>query len=120
MLGNRLTIPQQDDGKFRKDFKNSIAIHNTTQDNTKPQHARGSTINDKLTRDEKILYEFQLPVMCTTHGERRLISIRCQKECLESKLEGQMDSHSDYSANFRHQVLYILFLLIISFCILFN
>ena len=24
--------------------------------------------------------------MCTTRGERRLISIRCQKECVESKL----------------------------------
>ena len=28
----------------------------------------------------------QLAVMCATDGERRLISIRCQKECVESKL----------------------------------
>ena len=41
----------------------------------------------------------QLTVMCTTHGERRLISIRCQKECLESKLDGQTGPHSDNSAN---------------------
>ena len=31
----------------------------------------------------------QLTVMYTTHGERRLISIRYQKECLESNLDGQ-------------------------------
>ena len=37
----------------------------------------------------------QLTVMCTTRGERRFISIRCQMECVESKL----DSHSDYSAH---------------------
>ena len=37
--------------------------------------------------------------MCTTRGERRLISFRCQKECVESKLDGQTDSHSVYSAN---------------------
>ena len=36
--------------------------------------------------------------MCTTHGERRLISIRCHKESFESKSDGQTDSHSDYSA----------------------
>ena len=24
--------------------------------------------------------------MCTTRGERRIISFRCQKECMESKL----------------------------------
>ena len=35
--------------------------------------------------------------MCTTRGERRLISIRCQKECLENKLDGQTDLHSDYN-----------------------
>ena len=43
----------------------------------------------------------QLTVMCTAHGERRLISIRYKKECLESKLNGQMDSHSDYSVYLR-------------------
>ena len=32
-------------------------------------------------------------------GERRKISIRCQKECVESKLNGQTDSHSAYSAH---------------------
>ena len=35
--------------------------------------------------------------MCTTRGERRLISNRCQKECVESKLDGQTDSQRDYS-----------------------
>ena len=39
--------------------------------------------------------------MYTTHGERRLTRIRCQKECLESKLDGQTDSHNDYSAYLR-------------------
>ena len=34
-----------------------------------------------------------------THGERRLISIQCQKECLENKLDGQTDSHSDNSSH---------------------
>ena len=36
---------------------------------------------------------------CNVHArsERRLISIRCQKECVESKLDGQADSHRDYS-----------------------
>ena len=28
----------------------------------------------------------ELTVMCTTRGERRLISIRCKKECVENKL----------------------------------
>ena len=28
----------------------------------------------------------QLTIMCTTRGERRLISIRCQKECVESEM----------------------------------
>ena len=32
----------------------------------------------------------QLTVMCTTHGKRRLISIRCQKEFLESKWTERM------------------------------
>ena len=32
-------------------------------------------------------------------GERRKISIWCQKECVESKLDGQTNSHSDYSAH---------------------
>ena len=41
----------------------------------------------------------QLTVMCLTRGERRLISIRCQKECEESKLDGQPDSQSDNSAH---------------------
>ena len=39
--------------------------------------------------------------MCMTYGERRLISIWWQKECLESKMDGQTDSHSDYSAYLR-------------------
>ena len=34
----------------------------------------------------RLLHENQLTVMCTTRGERRFISIRCQKECVESKL----------------------------------
>ena len=41
----------------------------------------------------------QLTVMCTTHGERKLISIQCQNEFLKSKLDGQTDSHNDYSAS---------------------
>ena len=39
--------------------------------------------------------------MCTSSGERRSISIPCQKECLESKLDGWTDSHSDDSAHLR-------------------
>ena len=34
----------------------------------------------------EVLVLNQLTVMCTTRGERRLISIECQKECVESKL----------------------------------
>ena len=37
--------------------------------------------------------------MCTTHGERSLISAQCQKEFVESKLNGKTDSHSDYRAH---------------------
>ena len=40
-----------------------------------------------------------MSVMCTTRGDRRLISNRCQKECVESKIDGQTDSHSDNSAH---------------------
>ena len=40
--------------------------------------------------------------MCTTRGERKLFSsIRCQKECVEYKLEGHMESYSNYSAHLR-------------------
>ena len=46
------------------------------------------------------IYNNQLTVMCTTHGVRRLISIRCQKECLESKFDGQTNSHNDHSASY--------------------
>ena len=48
-----------------------------------------------------ILHKNRLTVMCTTRGERRLISIRYQKEFVESKLDRQTDSHSDYSAHLR-------------------
>ena len=34
----------------------------------------------------------QLPVMCPTRGERRLISVECQKECVKSQFNGQTDS----------------------------
>ena len=37
--------------------------------------------------------------MWKTRGEHKFINIRCQKECVESKYDGQMDSHSDYSAH---------------------
>ena len=37
-----------------------------------------------------------MTVMCTTHGERRPISIGCQKKCLESKLGEQTDAHIAY------------------------
>ena len=36
----------------------------------------------------------QLTVMC-----RPVMNVRCQKECVESKLNGQIDSRSDYSAH---------------------
>ena len=62
----------------------------------------------------------QLTVMCTTRGERRLIRIRCQKECVESILNGQTDSHSDYRSKLQYQVFKILLLLMISICIFFN
>ena len=48
----------------------------------------------------------QLTVMCTTNGELKLTSIRCQKECLESKLDGHTDVHSDYIA-------YCMYLLVV-------
>ena len=35
--------------------------------------------------DSKNKYN-QLTVMCTTRGEHRLISFRCQEECMECKL----------------------------------
>ena len=41
----------------------------------------------------------QLIVMYTTRGETGLISIWCQMECMESTLDGQTDSHCDYSAH---------------------
>ena len=50
-----------------------------------------------LSEHVGMLTKNQLDVMCTTHGERSLVSIRCQKECLESKLDGQTLSHSDNS-----------------------
>ena len=67
-------------------------------------------------------------VMCTLRCERSIsISIRCQKECAESKLDGQTDSPSDYSAqlgvvqNFDTKTLeYSGLLLIISICIFLN
>ena len=48
-----------------------------------------------------VLHKNQLTVMCTTRGERRLISIGCQKEFVESKLDGQTDLHSDHNAHLR-------------------
>ena len=39
--------------------------------------------------------------MCTTRGDCRLISILCQKEFVESELNGQTDSRSDYSVHLR-------------------
>ena len=45
-----------------------------------------------------IINKNQLTVMCTAHGGRRLISLRCQKECLVSKLDGHTDVHGDYIA----------------------
>ena len=52
--------------------------------------------------------------MCSTRGERRLIRIWYQKECVESKLDGQTDSHSDYSLQLWAVQIKILLLLIIS------
>ena len=43
-------------------------------------------------------------------GRGQLNSVRCQKKCVESKLDGQKDSHSNYKAHmqvvqkFRYQV----------------
>ena len=45
----------------------------------------------------------QLTVICTARGIRRCISIRCQKECVESKLSGQSDLYISYLAKFRYQ-----------------
>ena len=49
-------------------------------------------------------------IICTTygHGERSLLSIWYQKECLENKLEGQTDSHSDFSAYLRKHIFFYL------------
>ena len=41
----------------------------------------------------------QLPVMCTDHGERTIITVRYQTEYVEHKLDEQTDSHSGYSAH---------------------
>ena len=46
-------------------------------------------IEVKLT-DVKIIKPNQLTVLCTTRGERRLISIRYQMLFVESKLDGQL------------------------------
>ena len=60
------------------------------------------TYLDNLCRSNKTSFSNnQLTNVCTTHGECILISIRCSKECLESKLDRQTDSHSDYSAYLR-------------------
>ena len=40
----------------------------------------------------------QLTVMYTIRSERRLISIRCQKECVGNELDRLTDSHSDFDA----------------------
>ena len=40
----------------------------------------------------------QLTVLCTACGECRITSIWCPKECVESKLDGQTDLHTVYSA----------------------
>ena len=42
-----------------------------------------------------------LTVMGTTRSERRLISIRCQNECVKNKRDGQTYSDSDYSEHLR-------------------
>ena len=46
-------------------------------------------INVYMVKKEKLKHHElnQLTVMCTTRGEGRLISIQCQKECMESKLD---------------------------------
>ena len=41
----------------------------------------------------------QLPVMCPTHGERTIITVRYQREYVKHKLDEQTDSHSGYSAH---------------------
>ena len=43
----------------------------------------------------------QLPVMCTAHGESKIITVRFQTEYVEHKLDEQTDSHSGYSAHLR-------------------
>ena len=43
----------------------------------------------------------QLPVMCTAHGESKIITVRYQTEYVEHKLDEQTDSHSGYSAHLR-------------------
>ena len=49
----------------------------------------------------KASFHTQLTVMCTTLGERRLTSNRCQKECVENKFDRQTDSHSEHSVHLR-------------------
>ena len=46
-----------------------------------------------------ILITESTDIMTTTRGKRILISFRSQKECVESKLDGYTDSHSDNSAH---------------------
>ena len=53
-------------------------------------------------------------IMCTTRGQRKLISIRCQKECVESKLKYTPVGRANFD------ILKILLLLIISICIFLN
>ena len=38
-------------------------------------------------------------LMCTTSGERRITSIWCQKKCMKSKLNGDLNLYSDYNAH---------------------
>ena len=51
----------------------------------------------------------QPTVMCTNRCERRLISVQCQKECMENKLGRQTYSHINYSTHLRAVPNYIFF-----------
>ena len=71
-----------------------------------------------LNRIQSNFMCYQLPVMCTAHGERTIITVRYQTEHVEHKLDEKTDSHSGYSAHLQvvRKSLNIQLLLIKMYC----
>ena len=60
-----------------------------------------------LNRIQLNIMHNQMTVMCTAHGERTIISVKYQTECVERKLDEQTDSHSGYSTHLRVERKYL-------------